>query len=75
VDQTTVNEICCPFCEGGKCCFCDYTGRVPIGERHIIKSFEHSKSAGVQLLKQEDPGEIWPEMWDYFINGKATTKK
>lgn len=47
--QEQKTKIFCPFCEGDKCCFCDYTGKVSVGENEIIKSVEHSKSGRMIL--------------------------
>lgn len=63
-------KLQCPFCEGDGCCFCDHTGSIFVGANEMIKSKELVNSIGVKYLKEEDPGEIWPEMWEFFLNEK-----
>lgn len=60
----------CPFCEGDGCCFCDHEGMIKIGPNELIKSEEGLKSIGVKYLKETDPGEVWPEMWEHFLDEK-----
>ncbi len=60
----------CPFCEGDGCCFCDHEGTIYVGPKELIKSEDGLNSIGVKYLKEEDPGETWPEMWAYFLDEK-----
>lgn len=63
-------RVTCPFCEGDGCCFCDHEGMIYVGPNEIIKSEEGLNSIGVQRLKAADPGEIWPEMWEFHLDEK-----
>lgn len=63
-------KVNCPFCEGDGCCFCDHEGEVWVGSNELIKSKEALNSIGVKYLKEEDPQEVWQEMWDFFLDEK-----
>ena len=63
-------KVDCPFCEGGGCCFCEYEGKIFVGPKEMIKTEEGLNSIGVKYLKEEDPGEPWPELWEFFLNEK-----
>lgn len=58
------------FCEGDGCCFCDHEAKIFVGEKELIKSEEALNSIGVKYLKEENPDEIWLEMWEYFLDEK-----
>ena len=61
-------KVNCPFCEGDGCCFCDHEGKVYVGPDEFIKSEDLLNSIGVKYLKEKNPEEIWPEMWDFFLD-------
>lgn len=69
--MTSPRKKCiCPFCEGEGCCFCDHEGKIFVGENELIKSEESLNSIGVKYLKETNPGEIWYEMWEHFLDEK-----
>ena len=68
-------RVTCPFCDGDGCCFCDHEGQIYVGEKELIKSEEGLQSIGVKYLKESDLEangglEVWPEMWEHFLNEK-----
>lgn len=66
----TREKVDCPFCEGSGCCFCDYEGRIFVGENELIKSKDALNSIGVKYLKETDPDEPWLELWEHFLDEK-----
>ena len=62
----------CPFCDGDfdGCCFCDHTGKIYIGDGEFFKSEEQLESIGVHFIKDNDTGEMWPEMYEHFMDEK-----
>lgn len=62
----------CPFCEGdiGGCCFCDHSGKIYVGEGYFFKTVDQLDYIGVHFIKDNDPGELWPEMYEHFMDDK-----
>ena len=63
-------KVDCPFCDKEGCCFCEYEGTIWVGPKEFIKSKQLVNSLGVKYLKEENPGEVWPEMWEFFLDEK-----
>lgn len=34
----------CPFCEGNGCCYCEYTGKVLVGDGCLFQTIEAAKN-------------------------------